>query len=1274
MESVKLTVQVEASQLNALESRVNILKNTPITLKINATGLDAATKDTTALINACARLVEAQVQVTKSENAVIQSREMTKRATEKTTQEELKLERQRSSTEATANRARKAESDLASQKERTAQASEKTTQEELKLERQQEKTATAAKNLEIQQEKTNTAIARGGSAAENAVTRLGNLAGAYIKLAAISAARKGISDAFTAMKDVDTQLTNIQKVTDQSNAAIASLRERAYETASYYGVEADSFLSAAADFSKAGYSNYEALAELATKTQLVGDVTADTATQFLLSADAAYKFGGNVGELSTVLDKANTIENNYATSIGKLAEGIPNVASTAAMAKVPIDELLAALGTITAVTQESGSKASYALRSLILNIVGSVGAEVDEATTVTRENVESLWDVISLYADETLVAAHNAGEMIDPMEAIAALSKAQNENLLTEVQLQQMVTALGGKLRTNQLRALLDNYDMYEQMLSDIKSSAGSAEQEVDTMRNSWESKLNQLKNAWTQFVSHIVETGEIKTALDALTKLVDILDNGFVQLAIKSGLFYAALAKGKSYLSGLIDNFYAVNKASASAQQGLALLTAGENELTAAATAAAEAQAMLSAATAAIAIAVTVALGIAALIRKADEAAEETYQSSLEAAKASEEAAKKHLEQAAALQTLYDKYKESRSGSDEAKKAAEELTVALNGVEGAARSAGQSLEEYTEAGREALTQEASQDAQLALASSRAAMKNELKNPRRTKVTTGVLFYKYGIDIEGSDDYLYNAGEPDRTLSLKNAESYDDLLRYYDLLLAVKAEAESVAIADETSNILNEDDYKSVVDALKILEPLVTEYNEALGTNAAFIEHLNINSQEAFAAQIRGIQGAIDLTPEYKQAYIDTLSAIYPAYAAAAKEANELADANGKAADSERWLIDALYDATGKLDMTAIAALKADSALLSLAQAQAQSALSAAQADYQNLIQQLGGIKSEAYKAAVALYTTYKAMRTMGSSGWKGSPGFTGEQMGQFRIFDALEEAQKLADALGTFDGSSGGRSYSGSASTQTDAALEAIQNRLALAKQELALMKERGDSDEDIIAKERQIQEILHEQAEYLRENKGDQKDILSLSTEWWQYQNDIQDRLNSGKEDQLELEEKILAVQEAQAALANAQAERTIRIFNAKTGQWEWIANQKDVDSAQEALDSAKEKLRDYSGDTGEKQDLIDALLSPSTAPTSIANALGKTDYIRATAGASGLSANATTNNTIGRQMNGNIYQIAGIRFTQEQAESLTLAELARISGNLCLYSSDI
>ena len=69
--------------------------------------------------------------------------------------------------------------------------------------------------------------------------------------------------------------------------------------------------------------------------------------------------------------------------------------------------------------------------------------------------------------------------------------------------------------------------------------------------------------------------------------------------------------------------------------------------------------------------------------------------------------------------------------------------------------------------------------------------------------------------------------------------------------------------------------------------------------------------------------------------------------------------------------------------------------------------------------------------------------------------------------------------------------------------------------------------------------------------------------------------------KDDQLALEERILAVQEAQAALANAQAQRTVRYFNAATGAWEWGANAKNVKDAQEALKNAQKDLSDFRDD---------------------------------------------------------------------------------------------
>ncbi|MBO6004940.1 MAG: hypothetical protein J6Q00_05135, partial [Verrucomicrobia bacterium] len=77
---------------------------------------------------------------------------------------------------------------------------------------------------------------------------------------------------------------------------------------------------------------------------------------------------------------------------------------------------------------------------------------------------------------------------------------------------------------------------------------------------------------------------------------------------------------------------------------------------------------------------------------------------------------------------------------------------------------------------------------------------------------------------------------------------------------------------------------------------------------------------------------------------------------------------------------------------------------------------------------------------------------------------------------------------------------------------VEPLKDVVALRKQELSFLKESGASEEDQIAKMREIQDSLHQQAEEMRRVKADEKDILALSTEWWSIQNDI-----------LELEDKI-------------------------------------------------------------------------------------------------------------------------------------------------------
>lgn len=373
---------------------------------------------------------------------------------------------------------------------------------------------------------------------------------------AIAGLKRSFTEALETMKDVDDEMVTIRKVTGATTEELNKIEKQAYDTASAYGVAADEYLNSVANFSRAGYGEQaSALAELATKTQIVGDTDAETAQQFLLSMDAAYKYQGSIEQLTKVLDGANEIDNNYATSIEKIAEGLGKVAPIAAQAHVGADELTAAIGTITAVTQRSGTEAATALRALFLNIIGDTKTEIDEGVTWTTGEIAGLRDVIKLYAKDAYDAAQASGDVINPMKAIAGLSQSMKDGFLTEQQLMEMVSDIGGKLRTSQLLALIQNWDMYESMLSDFAGAAGSADKEVENALDSWTRKTEILHNKWTEFISNLVETDTIKGALDQVIALVEFLDSDTGRLVIQLGLLVGVLTLANKGFTALMNS-----------------------------------------------------------------------------------------------------------------------------------------------------------------------------------------------------------------------------------------------------------------------------------------------------------------------------------------------------------------------------------------------------------------------------------------------------------------------------------------------------------------------------------------------------------------------------------------------------------------------------------------------------------------------------------------------------------------------------------------------
>lgn len=957
--------------------------------------------------------------------------------------------------------------------------------------------------------------------------------------AAVAKVKRSFTEAIDTMKQVDTEMTAIQKVTGNTSAEMEKLGDTAYEAASKYGVAVTDYLESVGTFAKAGYKDMsEDMAELATKTQLVGDVTSSIANQFILSADAAFKFEGNVTALNTVLDKANEIENNYATSIQKMAEGFPIVANVASMANMSIDELMAALGTITAVTQESGTKAATALRALILNIIGDTETEIEDGVAWTKEEIESLNDALWIYAEDAMKAAQASGKIVDPMKAIAALSQAYKNGLLSQAELAELESKLGGKLRTNQLDALIKNYDMYAAMLDKVANSAGSADKEVDIMLTSWDAKAKILNNTWTKFIADTVDTEWAKGLLDMLTWLIEGFGNLGNAILIVAGI----LATIK--MPSIISTFSKFGAGISALAQKFVLLTTNTTAYKlvtdATVTSVSAMQAAMGALTAVIAI-VTVAYN------KIKAAQEETRQAAIDAGEASTTEAKE-------IVSLYQNYEDLRkavedgTGSktefiDASDRLIDKLGIEKSSVYDLKKELGGLSGAYKEA-TAAKIESALYDAKSATAAAEKGLRTAaekawgsmLADSGNLKDPSSILAdYQSWIDARNK---MIDEGDTS-SIAYKEAER---------VISAYKQAVEEYNKAVEDQTYL-EGAHKAALDGtldsyLKS-EDAINDYSDALD-NAAETEKTTVETLQEYAKTLK--QQESDLTTasqalaEYQQNGRVSASTMKSLISMSDQYVNALTDENGKLNVSEkklRDLVDAILDdvdATNDLiGVTKKSSGAMGSFVTGLKNAAKQSGVTDDAIDgvvaqmiiFNNtslsVSDKIAALQALALQAGV----TQSAIAGISMNNIGRDAGMTAEEAqkkygmsateAQRYVKSQAEKAKNNDQALIDYWNSLASKipetkpSSGGGGGSSSDANLDAHKQKVELLKSELTLLEKQNASEDTQKDKMRQIQQALHAQAQYLRSIGGSQSDINALSAEWWEWQEKINGTLKN-------------------------------------------------------------------------------------------------------------------------------------------------------------------
>lgn len=363
-------------------------------------------------------------------------------------------------------------------------------------------------------------------------------------------------NAVTELKDINGILTEISKTADQlSKFDLVKLGMSAFSTAGKYGKKASDYLTGIQEMYRAGYENAGDLAELSTLAQSAGDMEADLANDYLIATDAAYKLKGNTEALNEVLDGQNYITNRNALSMQDLAEATKIAASQSASSGIAVDKATAAMGTMIATTRQGGDVAARAWKGILMNLQ-QVKGEVEDGEILDEESLSKYEKACEDLGVSLKEVKNGVLSLRDPMQILEELSKAYTALDESDARRANLISAVGGKYRGNQLNALLENWSLYEKMLNDYAEGSGSAMEEAMKSANNWEGSMNRLGNTFTKIMNNIVKSDAVITVTNSFNGFLSVIDKVTSKLGslgtigLGAGLFAGVKNTGKCRIS----------------------------------------------------------------------------------------------------------------------------------------------------------------------------------------------------------------------------------------------------------------------------------------------------------------------------------------------------------------------------------------------------------------------------------------------------------------------------------------------------------------------------------------------------------------------------------------------------------------------------------------------------------------------------------------------------------------------------------------------------
>lgn len=379
--------------------------------------------------------------------------------------------------------------------------------------------------------KTNASIIKqNGEATQTFASRVANLSAKFstwfgitrIVMTTVQSIKKMVN----ASIELDTAMTELKKVTNETDATYSKFLSNAANRAKELGASLTDTVSATADFARLGFSLDDAssLADAATVYKNVGDGITDVSTASESVIATMQAFGIEASDAMSIVDKFNEVGNNFAISSGGIGEALLRSASAMHAAGNTLDETIALVTAANTIVQNPESVGTTMKTiSMYLRAAKTEAEEAGESTDGMASSVSELRSEILALTGNKVDIQIDENTFKSTYEIIEELAGVWDE--LTDVSKANILEMIGGKRNANVTAALIENFELAQDVMQKSANSAGSALTENEKYLDSINGKLGILKASFQELSANVFNSSLIKGFVDAFRVFIEILN-----------------------------------------------------------------------------------------------------------------------------------------------------------------------------------------------------------------------------------------------------------------------------------------------------------------------------------------------------------------------------------------------------------------------------------------------------------------------------------------------------------------------------------------------------------------------------------------------------------------------------------------------------------------------------------------------------------------------------------------------------------------------------